>query len=68
LSATEPARAASFVTNGPLATARYYQTATLLFDWTALGVVTELAPGRFQFNDPQAANYPQRFYRARSAP
>ncbi|HEY9173433.1 MAG TPA: kelch repeat-containing protein [Verrucomicrobiae bacterium] len=35
-------------------------------NWTALGGVTELAPGQFQFSDPQAANFPQRFYRLRS--
>jgi len=34
-----------------------------LTNWTALGGVTEIAAGRFQFTDPQATNYPQRFYR-----
>jgi large repetitive protein len=37
-----------------------------LNDWTALGAITEIAPGRFQFIDSQAANNPQRFYRVRS--
>jgi hypothetical protein len=32
-------------------------------NWTALGGVTEIAPGQFQFNDPQATNSQQRFYR-----
>jgi len=37
-----------------------------LSNWTALGGVTELSPGWFQFTDPQATNSPQRFYRVRS--
>jgi autotransporter-associated beta strand protein len=35
-------------------------------NWTALGGVTEIAPGQFQFSDPQATNSAQRFYRVRS--
>jgi hypothetical protein len=35
-----------------------------LADWPALGGVVEIAPGRFQFTDPQATNNPNRFYRA----
>ena len=35
-------------------------------DWTALGGVRELSPGRFQFSDLQATNGGQRFYRVRS--
>ena len=31
-------------------------------NWTVLGGVTEIAPGQFQFTDPQATNSPQRFY------
>ena len=38
-----------------------------LTNWTMLGGVTEISPGQFQFTDPQATNYPQRFYRVRSA-
>jgi hypothetical protein len=34
--------------------------------WTLLSGVTEIAPGQFQFTDPQATNRPQRFYRLRS--
>ena len=34
--------------------------------WTALGGITELSPGQFQFTDPQATNSPRRFYRVRS--
>jgi hypothetical protein len=30
--------------------------------WTRLGGVTEISPGQFQFNDPQATNGGQRFY------
>jgi hypothetical protein len=37
-----------------------------LSNWTPLGGVTEVAPGQFQFTDPQAANTPRRFYRIRS--
>jgi len=35
-------------------------------NWTALGGVTEISPGQFQFTDPHAANFGQRFYRLRS--
>ncbi|MCX6875254.1 MAG: hypothetical protein NTW21_15820 [Verrucomicrobia bacterium] len=35
-------------------------------DWTELGNATETSPGHFQFTDPDAVNYPQRFYRVRS--
>jgi hypothetical protein len=34
-----------------------------LTNWTALSGVMEIAPGQFQFSDPQAANGGQRFYR-----
>jgi hypothetical protein len=34
-----------------------------LTNWTALGGVTELSPGQFQFIDPQATNGGQRFYK-----
>ena len=34
--------------------------------WTPLSGLTEVSPGQFQFNDPQATNCPQRFYRVRS--
>ena len=37
-----------------------------LSNWTVLGTVTDSPPGQFQFTDPQATNYPQRFYRVRS--
>ena len=37
-----------------------------LSNWTVLGNVPETSPGQFQFNDPQATNSPQRFYRVRS--
>jgi hypothetical protein len=37
-----------------------------LSNWTALGGVTEVAPGQFQFTDPQAANTACRFYRLRA--
>jgi hypothetical protein len=37
-----------------------------LSNWTALGGVTEVSPGQFQFTDQQAANSARRFYRIRS--
>jgi len=37
-----------------------------LSNWMALGGATEVAPGQFQFADPQATNSPRRFYRIRS--
>src|SRR5206468_1962415 len=37
-----------------------------LANWTALGGITEISPGQFQFTDSQAANTPQRFYLIRS--
>ena len=37
-----------------------------LSDWTALGGVTEVVPGQFQFIDPQATNTACRFYRLRA--
>ena len=37
-----------------------------LSNWTALGGVTEVAPGQFQFTDPQATNIACRFYRLRA--
>ncbi len=36
-----------------------------LSNWTALGGITEVSPGQFQFTDLQATNSPQRFYRVR---
>jgi N-acetylneuraminic acid mutarotase len=35
-------------------------------NWTALGDVSEISSGHFQFTDSQAANLPQRFYQVRS--
>jgi hypothetical protein len=37
-----------------------------LGNWTALGGISEISPGQFQFTDPQATNSPQRFYRVRA--
>ena len=37
-----------------------------LTNWTVLGGVTELSPGRFQFTDLQATNGGQRFYQVSS--
>ena len=38
-----------------------------LSNWTALGGVTEVSPGQFQFTDPQASNIACRFYRLLSS-
>jgi hypothetical protein len=35
-------------------------------NWSVIGAVSEISSGVFQFTDPQATNYPQRFYRVRS--
>jgi uncharacterized protein YpmS len=37
-----------------------------LTSWTVLGAATEGPSGHFQFTDPQATNYSQRYYRVRS--
>jgi hypothetical protein len=37
-----------------------------LNDWTVLGAVTEVSPGRFQFTDSQAPGNSGRFYRVRN--
>ena len=37
-----------------------------LTNWTVLGEVQQVAPGQYQFTDPQAATNPARFYRVRS--
>jgi hypothetical protein len=37
-----------------------------LANWTTLGSGTEILPGQFQFIDPQATNFSQRFYRISS--
>lgn len=37
-----------------------------LNEWTVLGAATQIAPGIFQFSDPQATNFSQRFYQVRS--
>lgn len=36
-----------------------------LSNWTVLGPIPQIAPGQFQFNDPQASSNQQRFYRVR---
>jgi hypothetical protein len=40
--------------------------ALLLSNWTALGGVTEVFPGLFQFTDLPTASTPSRFYRLRA--
>ena len=52
-------------TNNPGALLGVLATTNLslpLTNWTRLGGVTEVAPGQFQFSDPQATNGGQRFY------
>jgi hypothetical protein len=55
-------------TNTPGLTFRAFASpdATTPFStWTSLGSVQETAPGQFQFTDPQAKNFPLRFYDVR---
>lgn len=50
-------------------TSGYTQTvmaSTNLQDWTAIGPATQVSPGRFQFTDPAATNFTQRFYKIRT--
>jgi alpha-tubulin suppressor-like RCC1 family protein len=37
-----------------------------LTNWTVLGAATQISSGIFQFTDPQATNFPRRFYQVRS--
>jgi hypothetical protein len=58
-------------TNIPLPGATFTALATTnpalpLGNWTALGGVTDLLPGQFQFTDREATNSGRRFYRVRS--
>jgi hypothetical protein len=56
-------------TNIPGATFTVLAATNLLLpasNWTALGTVTDSPPGQFQFSDPQATGYSQRFYRVSS--
>jgi hypothetical protein len=41
-------------------------TSTNLINWTLSGTATQITAGRYQFTDPEAANYPRRFYKLRS--
>ena len=36
-------------------------------NWTALGGVVKVVPGKFQFTDAQATNMPNKFYRVTGA-
>jgi hypothetical protein len=36
--------------------------ALALTNWTVLGNIPEISSGQYQFTDPGATNYPQRFY------
>jgi hypothetical protein len=50
-------------------TSGYAQTvfaSTNLEDWIAIGPATQISPGRFQFTDPAATNFTQRFYKIRT--
>jgi hypothetical protein len=57
----------SFVSNPGLSYSVLAATnlAVPLSNWTAIGSVTEIAPGQFQFVDLGATNAPRRFYRVR---
>lgn len=39
---------------------------TNLADWVPIGAAVEISPGIYQFTDPAATDYPQRFYQLRS--
>jgi hypothetical protein len=56
-------------TNAPGATFTALATTTVALartNWTALGAVTEISPGNFQFSDPQAATNLLRFYEVKA--
>jgi N-acetylneuraminic acid mutarotase len=56
-------------TNTPGALSRAFgatNISTLFSNWTFLGNPTEISSGQFQFDDLQATNFPQRFYRVES--
>jgi hypothetical protein len=58
----------SFI-NTPDASFTVWSTTNLALpfgQWVNLGPPTETPPGTYQFNDPQATNFPQRFYRVTS--
>lgn len=50
------------------ASARSYSVhaSTNLIDWIPVGAAVEISPGIYQFTDPDATDFPQRFYRLRS--
>jgi hypothetical protein len=53
-------------TNAPGAVFTIWSTTNLglpVTQWSSLGPPAEIAPGQYQFSDPQATNYPQQFYR-----
>jgi hypothetical protein len=41
---------------------------TNLWDWQLLGLPTQLSPGLFEYTDPDAPQFPTRFYRVTLAP
>jgi hypothetical protein len=56
-------------TNTPDASFTVWSTTNLTLpfgQWQNLGPPTETPPGTYEFNDPQATNFPQRFYRVTS--
>jgi hypothetical protein len=55
----------SFTNNSPGATFTVLTTTNLALPinyWRVLGGAMVIAPGQFQFTDPQARNFPQQFY------
>ena len=50
---------------GPAGRTYDLQASENLQDWTVIGVVTVGSGGALGFTDPEASNFPQRFYRAR---
>jgi hypothetical protein len=53
----------SSVTNADFTVLATTNLALPLPDWTMLAPAIQYSPGQYQFTDPGATNYPQRFYR-----
>lgn len=52
-----------FAFDGTWGTNQTVLATTNFTDWSAIGSATMIAPGRFQFTDPDADQFPFRFYR-----
>jgi hypothetical protein len=54
----------SSVTNADFTVLATTNLALPFADWTMLAPAIQCSPGQYQFTDPGATNYPQRFYQA----